>query len=334
MTYRELDLAVARGTKPEEKWDDDEWVAEEKFDGWRFAQHFGSDLPRVFMTGRHESVDNGLKSERGLNVPQLWSRRSDLLYTVVDGEVLPPLGADYRDLNSMFGKTSPEKAAEAIQKLGVPRYVLFDVLFHDGEDVRGLSLYERRLILENLHPTLGNPAIELTPQVGGADKRRLYDEVSRRGGEGVILKNLMAEYGDRRAWVKVKKTYLLDVVVTGFQDARFGKGGRHWRDGRPLVGSILISVYLADGRLIEIGKVNAPEDEVREHMTARPEEWIGTVIEVECARMADERLWHPRYSRRRDDASPRHCTYLKMLHDLGRRSEEPRGTEQMDLFGR
>jgi bifunctional non-homologous end joining protein LigD len=316
--YLELELASAKARDPERYWTDPEWLGEEKLDGWRFALHFGGALDRPYLTGRRHSTVTGFLAERGLNVRPLWPSGPLPGYTVVDGEILPPDGADFRDLSSIVGRVSPEDAAAAIERLGPPRYVVFDVLFADGQDVRGLSLLERRVILEGVN------CWELIPQT--YEKHGLYDRVCADGGEGVVLKNICAPYGESGAWIKVKKTVTLDVVITGFTEAKPGKFAG-------LIGAALVSVHLPGGVTVEIGKVSGMDDATRAHMTVAREQWLGRVIEVRCAGWAKERLWHPVYVRRRDDADPRTCTYEKMMRDLGRGSEDrPHDGEQLDLF--
>ncbi len=324
-TYLELEPGRAKTKNYEKMWGDPEWVAEEKLDGWRFLMHYGGDLPRVFLTGRRQSVDTGFKSERGENVPGLWPRMliAPSGYTVFDGEVMPPVGADYRDLNAIVGKTSPDKAAEAVQRLGEPRYVMFDILFFDGEDVRTKSWYERRAILENIMPIMNNPQISLVRW--SYDHDTFYDQICREKGEGIILKEISGGYGED--WIKVKKTVTLDVIITGFTKARFGRTGKF--DG--LIGAAKISVYMPNGTLIEIGQVSGMVDAVRIDMTNHPENWLGHVLEVRCARFAKERLWHPRYERPRPDVDPRTATLVKMMADLGREDANA-GKDQLSLF--
>jgi len=63
----------------------------------------------------------------------------------------------------------------------------------------------------------------MLPIFPGEDfKRHLYDSVVKRGGEGIILKDLTAPYypGKRnKSWVKVKKERDFDVVFMGITEA-------------------------------------------------------------------------------------------------------------------
>ncbi len=310
MKHLELEPARAKAKKPDELWDDSSWIAEEKLDGWRFLMHFGGGLDRVYMTGRRTSSQTGLLSEKGLCAPCLWpySDAAELGYTVLDGEVMPPVGAGFRDIAGIMN-VSPEKAAERIAEIGNPRYFAFDILYHDGQDVREKFFIERRQHLIEALLVSQNPLVEQV--ICHTDKLATYDRIVDGGGEGVILKDLMSPYGE--GWVKVKRYSTLDVVVTGFTQAKMGRTGKFLGQ----VGAALVSVYSSNGTLLEVGRVSGMTDDVRFHMTQNPGEWIGKVIEVAAQEFAKDRLRHPRFKRARPEADPRHATFQKMMADLG-----------------
>lgn len=238
---------------------------------------------------------------------------------------MPPDGAGFRDLASIMN-SDPETAAETIRRLGEPRYRVFDVLFHDGEDVREHAQLERTKLASCFTDGLGHPLVSSLPSL--PPDAGEYDRIVSAGGEGVILKNVFAPYSESGAWIKVKKTVTLDVVVTGFTDAKHGKTGKY--DG--LIGAVVVSVYTSDGMLLEVGRASGMSDDVRVEMTANPGRWIGSVIEVIAQEFGKERLRHPRFSRHRPDADPRGCTYRKMMADLGSVEKRVVSGDQLDLF--
>ncbi len=310
--------------KLEKLWDDSEWKSQVKLDGWRELLHFGGDLPRVFLTGRRVSSVTGLLSEKALNVPCLWPN-ADLGYTVLDGEVMPPDGAGFRDMASILN-ADPEVAAETIERLGPPIYRVFDVLFHDGVDVREYSQLERSSLCSSIADRLSNPLITSVPLLPSS--RAEYERIVAAGGEGVILKNIFAQYGDTSAWKKVKKYSTLDVIVTGFTEAKFGRTGKY--DGQ--IGAAIVSVFMSDGSMCEVGQVSGMDDATRLEMTANPGRWVGTVIEVAAQEFGKQRLRHPRFKRHRVDANPRDATYRKMMADLGQDEQRVVSGDQLDLF--
>lgn len=332
MTILQLDPARAKSRNPDKLWNDPEWQMEEKLNGWRFLMHFGRDLDRTYLTGRRTSRVTGELSEKGLLVPQLWvtntqlqsavwatitkfgelppTFRPDVGYTVIDGEILPPGGSGFRDI-AAFMNSDHATAQTAITKHGPPTYSAFDVLYADGQHVRESPMIERRRILERILRSIRNPLIQLVPQLPPA--RDVYDTIVAGGGEGVILKNICAAYGESGGWIKVKRCSTLDVIVTGFTDARFGRTGRIVGQ----IGAARVSVRLSTGELVEVARVSGMDDITRRDMTDHPERWLGRVIEIEAQEFAKERLAHPRFRCARPDADPAHATYAKMMEDLG-----------------
>jgi len=317
--YFEITLARAKAKTPDNLWDDPTWIAEEKLDGWRFAMHFGRELARTYLTGRRLSKTTGLFSEKGLCAPTIWPKNLPSGYTVIDGEVMAPSSADFHDIAGIMN-VDPVQAQERIGEIGSPVYRAFDLLWYDGQDWRERAQLERKRKLETLIPILENPLIQLVPTLPPGQNS--YESIVQNGGEGVILKDAFAEYGE--GWVKVKKFHTLDVVITGFTDAKVGK-----YDGQ--IGAAIVSVYSSSGNLLEIGQVSGMTDDVRADMTENPDRWIGTVIEIAAQEFAKNRLRHPRYKRHRPDVHPHAATFAKMQADLGRVVEIADHTGQLTL---
>lgn len=334
MRYLEIEPARAKNHDPEQIWGSAMWILEPKLDGWRWIMHFGRDLDRTFLTGRRHSKETDALSEKGLLVPQLWitnereiaRRRLDVVhiadtlgelsqdlrpdcgYTVLDGEIMPPSGAGFRDIASIMN-ADVATVRETVARIGPPTYTVFDVLFADGEDVREYAMIERRRILQRVLTPINNPLIKLIPQLPA--ELSTYDSIVDAGGEGVILKNISGGYGESGSWIKVKKYSTLDVVVTGFTDARYGRTGKY--EGQ--IGAARVSVW-RDDKLVEVGQVSGMTDETRLDMTNEPSRWIGNVIEIAAQEFARDRLRHPRFKRARPDADARHATWSKMMRDL------------------
>lgn len=334
MSSYPLEIEPARAKRVSEKklasiWGDPEWIAEPKLDGWRFLMHFGG-LSRTFLTGRRISDVTGKYSEKGLQAPCLhvddrWQR--ELAYTVLDGEIMPPRGASFRDLAAVMN-ADPANAAQTIKKLGEPKYHAFDLLFLNGQDLREQCLMERRMKLAALTSAISHALI--WPVTPWPCEKQSFETIVSSGGEGLILKNVTDGYGD--GWVKVKKSSTLDVIVTDFTEARVGVTGKYLGQ----IGAVVVSVYSSDGCLLEVGQVSGMTDDVRLEISQNRGEWLGRVIEIEAQEWAKDRLRHPRWGRPRPDADARSCTYRKMMRDLGESSPEeddekpPSG--QMGLF--
>lgn len=307
--YLELDPAPARGKHPNlnDLWNHPQWIAETKADGWRYLMHFGGDCRRTYLTGRHISKSTGKFSEKGLCAPNLTPSipTPRLGYTVVDGEVMPPVGFQFRDLAGIMNVT-PAKASRRIQEIGVPQFFTFDLLFYDGEDVRQSPLAVRRNLMYSLHRTIFKSSKSVfTMTSAEIQKYKFYESIISQGGEGVILKDLSSVYG--KGWIKVKRFHTLDCVITGFTK---GKGKYEG-----MIGAVEVSVY-KKGKLVKVGQVSGMTDHKREVISESPEKYLGKVLEIKAQEFLKNSLRHPRWSRLRHDVNARSATWEKMKEDL------------------
>ena len=119
-------------------------------------------------------------------------------------------------------------------------FFLFDLLFLDGEDLRGLPLIERKDRLKSVVPD-ASPCLQFTDhQIGhGPAFHRLACE---HGLEGIVSKRVNGPYEPgRRTWLKTKCLNREEFVVVGWSDP---EGSRH------TLGSLLLGHYTPNGRLI------------------------------------------------------------------------------------
>jgi bifunctional non-homologous end joining protein LigD len=96
-----------------------------------------------------------------------------------------------------------------------PSYVAFDVLFVDGQDVRGLPLKERRALLEKVVRRYGLQKSE--PVLG--DGKAAFRAVCGLDLEGIVAKRLADAYepGKTRWWKVLNRDY----------SQKIGRGGWH-----------------------------------------------------------------------------------------------------------
>ena len=104
-------------------------------------------------------------------------------------------------------------------------YVIFDILYLNGQDITHLPLFQRREFLKQLILPLKNFNMLLPISLSeGLDVNNMeeynktYNYFCHQGYEGIIAKNPNATYslGKRTDnWVKRKKQLYLDMVITG-----------------------------------------------------------------------------------------------------------------------
>lgn len=215
------------------------WVFEPKYDGVRaLAYVVGGTLRLITRKG----------NEVAFRYPELRPLpervRGDV---VLDGEIvsLDEGGrSDFQRLQQRLGLAREEDIA-ARAKEWPACYVAFDLLWHDGEDLRALPFRERRAHLDRaVRP---RAPLLVAPQID-ADGLRAFRDAEKQELEGVIAKDKEAAYvsGRQRVWLKVKTARRQEVVIAGWTDPR---------GSRPYLGALVVGLY-GDGRKLHwVGNV-------------------------------------------------------------------------------
>jgi len=172
----------------------DEWVFEPKLDGIRALSVNGNLFNR-------DGGSNLLKRNISPNFPEI----QPIAGAVLDGEVVG------KDVYEVVGRANLDDRfrISLLSKLNPARFVVFDVLELDGEDLRGIPLSERRKILEEAGELGKN--VELIQQY--EDGEKLWREVGEKGGEGVVAKRRSSPYAGKRTWDWIKIKHFKEVVV-------------------------------------------------------------------------------------------------------------------------
>jgi ATP-dependent DNA ligase len=164
---------------------------------------------------------------------------------VLDGEIViaTPHGLDFDALQLRL-----HPAASRVAKLAKETpaaFVGFDVLALDGRDHRGATQRERRALLEQLLAGV-KPPVYLTPMTEDRSVAAEWlDRFEGAGLDGVIAKPADGIYQPgKRAMFKIKHARTADCVVAGF---------RWHKSGNDRIGSLLLGLYDAAGRLHHVG---------------------------------------------------------------------------------
>lgn len=193
--------------------DPTEWQAEHKWDGIRGQL--------IVREGKHFVWSRGeeLVTEK---YPEFEALRSALPHgTVLDGEILAwkngtPL--PFAEMQKRIGRKTVGKKILADVPVVL---VAYDVLEHNGEDIRTRPLSERRQILEALVQEAAQPALLLSPTLAFGsweDVVALREQARTASIEGVMLKRRSSPYevGRKRGnWWKWKVDPMsIDAVLT------------------------------------------------------------------------------------------------------------------------
>ena len=293
----------------DEPFSDPAWIFERKLDGVRcLAFKDGDGVRLVSRTGR---AMNGSYPEL---VEALRAEPSSRL--VGDGEIVAFDGAvtSFSRLQGRIGLSDPRAARGS--RIPVFLY-LFDLLLHEGRDLRGLPLRERKAILRRSLAFHG--PLRFNPH-RNEHGEALFAEACAKGLEGVIAKRADSPYrqGRSRDWLKLKCHAEQELVIGGFtapQGARTDFGALlvgHWEAGQlryaGKVGTGFDHATLArlGRRLRDMERPDSPFEQVRP--VPKGTHWVEPELVAQIAFgewTRDGRLRHPRFLGLRDDRPAR-----------------------------
>jgi len=296
---------------------DTNFIVEPKLDGSRYLLYIPKDRNgRNILLSRHISTKTNIPVDKSDNVPHLRDIKLEG-YTVLDGEIVGN-GDDV----TQFGNTvsvmgsSEERAIERQKEIGYVEYHVFDLLWlrgvpmmakPDGIRRQQLEYYFRDVIeLAMIEDKAAVEYIHLVPRYVGKDGINFLIDTIGSGGEGGMIKDTRLEYGNKNAWIKVKRIETWDVVITGFTDGNGKYGNNGW------IGAIKYGLYDSKGNLHECGQTSGMDEEMRAEISNRKEELIGSVVEIMGQYMSKSgTVRHPRFVRLRSDANSNEQTFEK-----------------------
>jgi len=181
--------------------------------------------------------------------------------------------------------------------------MVFDALYFDGKDLRGLSYRDRLDIISSTLEIDSQNSLSSLRLVETAyskeDKQALFDRVKAESGEGVVFKKIDAKYESGRPssggdQLKFKFYATASVVVTG------------GREGKRSVSFAICD----DDNLIEMGNVTIPPNK------DIPEK--GSIIEVRYLyAYRNGSLYQPTYLDERGDTDRVECSLKQLKYKQG-----------------
>lgn len=268
--------------------------AEEKFDGARYLAHVHEDI--TYFTGRRISVVTDMFVDKTYNVPHLYTAMTipDLVDTILDGEITVS-GGMVNSVTKIMGCTA-ENAIARQEATGWVNYIMFDMLFYRGQDIRTWKQEARRTLLAKIYKRYfrDHPNIHLSESVHAPAIIDLYQEIMTKGGEGIVIKDMDSPYG--KGWTKVKKVLEDSVIIVGFTSGK----GKYTNQ----IGAIRFGQYV-DKELIEYGQCSGMDDATRDKLTKSQDEMIGRVFDIKFQeRFESGKFREPRFLRFRNDIDP------------------------------
>ena len=287
------------------------WSYEIKFDGYRIlARVDGGDVKLFTRNGNDWTARLGslAAAVEALGIGSGW----------LDGEIVVAGAHGVPDFNALQNAFDSARTEQI-------EYMVFDLPYHAGLDLRAVPLGERRARLRQLMEAAPTGRVRFSEDFQ-SDPGELLHNACRMHLEGVIGKRVDSPYVSKRAasWIKLKCTQRQEFVIGGYTDPKGTRTG---------IGSLLLGIHDDAGLLHYAGAVGSGFDEttlakVKKAVTAldsdscpftpRPKgvkgQWVAPrlVAEVSFGEWTpDGRVRHAVFHALRDDKPPASVTREK-----------------------
>ncbi|RCS25744.1 DNA ligase D [Phyllobacterium salinisoli] len=209
-----------------------QWLHEIKFDGYRLQARI--EAGRVKLLTR-----SGLDWTKKFGNEVAAALRDLPLGTgLIDGELVVETETGASDFSALQADLSEGRADRFV-------FYVFDLLYFDGYDLRGLPLIERKKLLERL---VGNQS-RIIRYSSHFDEQGsvVLNHACRLSLEGIVSKMRDAPYrsGRGKNWIKSKCSARQEFVIAGYVPSS---------TSHKAIGSLVLGYY-EEGKLIHVGRV-------------------------------------------------------------------------------
>jgi len=328
-------------------WNDINYIAEEKLDGFRFVMIYIKE-EGFHCYSKHIDANELLPIEYTNNFYTKFdpSKLVGVDSFMIDSELICPnhnlcvlLGNNGQVAETQLAAVAALMQMNSEDSIRLQRDegvivtpVVFDWLMLNGEMIINQKLWERKAILRKYAPVLQKAHLQIEEhkayRLSKEKKHVLYDNIINRGGEGLIVKHLDSVYSpDKRIndWVKIKRTVggvlgdTLSGYITGFKVGEKGSGFEN------LIGSLEISSNVTlnneEVEVRSIAWVKSFPLSLRQKMTRYDSsgypilnpEYLGRVMDVDgqCFSSRSQHIVHAQFKGWRPDLTEFHCTILE-----------------------
>ncbi len=221
--------SVMLATLVKEAFDDEDWLYEIKWDGYRAICTVDESGALTLTSRNHLDLLKRFPQMAGL------ATAFSSLPIEVDGEICK-LDA--------HGRSSFQELQEASKTKSPLVYVAFDLIYADGRDLRTEPLEGRKALLQRL---LSDETLVLYSKHILGKGKAFFSLARARGLEGIVAKRRASTYQERRSrdWLKIKAHLEQELVIGGWTDPQGTRTG---------FGSLLLGAY-EKGKLVYAGNV-------------------------------------------------------------------------------
>jgi bifunctional non-homologous end joining protein LigD len=229
---------IGKGTPPSSN----DWIFEIKWDGVRAICYLEDGKLR--MVSR-----NGHSMERQYPELSILPHHFNAKTAIIDGEIaaLDSKGLPSFELLQRRITVSDASAIATLARKDPVVFFAFDLLYLDGNDLRGLPVVERKRLLHEIFKP--GDLVRYSEHFTGHGPE-LYEASKAQGLEGIIGKRASSFYESRRTsdWVKWKILTSAEFVLCGFTKGE-----------RDLFGALVLGIY-DRGKLVWAGNVGTGFD--------------------------------------------------------------------------
>ena len=211
----------------------EDWLHEIKFDGYRMQARL--DGGKVQLLTR-----NGLDWTKRFSAIEKALKTLPLSSGLLDGELCVQ---DEAGISSFSGLQTDLKAGRQ-DRLA---YMIFDMLYCEGVDLRGAGLLDRKIALQSVMAGVPQTSPLRFSEHLDTPGDDLLKHACRLGLEGIVSKKASGKYTSGRGgtWIKSKCNLRQEFVVVGFVPSSAV---------RQAIGSLALGYY-ENGQLVHVGRV-------------------------------------------------------------------------------
>jgi bifunctional non-homologous end joining protein LigD len=232
-------------TLVDEPFDDNEWLYEIKWDGYRSVIFYGENgKGSLRLVSRNQNDQTRDFPELGVIADQLNCRQC-----ILDGEIvaIDEEGRASFSLMQQRSGLSLEGKRRSPDRDVFILYYAFDLLYLDGYSLLKVDLEERKQLLARvIRP---HERLKVSEHFIGKGKA-LLEAARQQKLEGIVAKRGKSCYIQKRSreWLKIKITQRQECVIGGYTDPR---------GSREHFGSLVLGLYDKQGRLIPVGQAGS-----------------------------------------------------------------------------
>ena len=222
-----------------EPFDNDDWLFEIKWDGYRAIAFIEGDRLRLVSRNQNDLTKAYPELQE---MPQHVRARNAIL----DGEIVALDEQGRPSFSLMQQRTGVGEGGRRIRRTrdDIPvAYYAFDLLYLDGYNLMRVELEKRKALLASILAT--NDCLRFSDHHVGHGIA-LFNAAAQQGLEGIIAKQRRSCYEPKRSrdWLKMKITKRLECVIGGYTDPR---------GSRENFGSLVLGLYDNRKGLIHVG---------------------------------------------------------------------------------